>query len=158
MRLVNDLSVTAWERRHAWTSEQALALVRQALLDRQPIDGLAELRASLTIGLDSEVLDQIERGEWWLVRPEADYVEWAMPDRSFDPKVLALMQNPPAQPSRTPRIYRLVDSATGEALVQRHYLAKMNGDSNPRRTDGEGIVHFFISIEVQHLSMAVIGA
>ena len=158
MRLVNDRSMTAWQRRHAWPSEQALTLVRQALLDRQPVDGLAELRASLLIGLDSEVLDQIERGEWWLVRPEADYVEWAMPDRSFDPKVLALMQNSPAQPSRAPLIYRLVESAMGEPLVQRHYLAKVNGESNPRRTDGEGIVHFFISVEVQHLSMAVIGA
>ncbi|MHC8355989.1 hypothetical protein ACYZTL_12345 [Pseudomonas sp. LB3P81] len=157
MRLVNEVHLSDWERQHTFSSEQALDLVRQALLDRQPIEGLADLRAGLLIDLDSEVLDQIDRGEWRLVRAEADYVDWTMPERTFDPKVIELMQNPPAQPSRSPRIFRLVDSVTGEPLAQHHYLATVDGDTSPRRTDGKGFAHLFTSTGVQQISMTVIG-
>lgn len=157
MRLVNDINLSEWERQHALPSEQALELVRQALLDRQPIDGMDALRAGLLIDIDSEVLDQIEREEWWLVRPEADYANWTMPDRAFDPKVMELMQNPPAQPSRSPRNFRLVDSVTGEPLALHHYIATVDGDTAPRRTDGEGIAHLFVSVEARQISMKVIG-
>jgi hypothetical protein len=157
MRLVNERELSESERHNAWPSEQALALVREALLDGRPIEGLAELRAGLSINLDSEVLEQVERGEWWLVKAEADYVDWAMPERAFDPKVIELMQNPPVQPSRTPSVFRLRESVTGEPLAQRHYLATVDGDTSPRRTDPEGIAHLFVSNEVQHLSMKVVG-
>lgn len=128
MRLVNVIHLSEWERQHACSSEQALELVRQALLDRQPIDGLNELRMGLLIDIDSEVLDQIERGEWRLVRPEADYADWTMPDRTFDPRVMELMHNPPVQPTRSPKVFRLVDSVTGEPLAQCHYIATVEGD------------------------------
>jgi hypothetical protein len=157
MRLVNEFGLSEQERQHAWPTAQALELVRQALLDRQPIDGLDELRMGLLIDTDSEVLDQIERGEWWLVRPEADYADWVMPERAFDPKIMELMQNPPVQPSRSPRVFRLVDSVTGEPLALHHYLATVDGDTAPRRTDGEGIAHLFLSAEVQQISMKVTG-
>ncbi|WP_030128240.1 hypothetical protein [Pseudomonas sp. QTF5] len=157
MRLVNERDLSESERQHVWSSEQALDLVCQALLDRQPIEGLAELRAGLLIDLDSEVLHQIEREEWWLVRAEADYIEWTMPERAFDPKMIELMQNPPAQPSRSPRVFRLIDSVTGEPLAQRHYIATVDGDTSARRTDGEGIAHLFTSAEVQQISMKIIG-
>lgn len=157
MRLVNEFELTEWERQHAWSSEQALERVRQALLDRQPIEGLDRLRAGLLIDIDSEVLDLIERQAWRLVMPEADYTDWAMPDRAFDPKVMELMQNPPVQPSRSARIFRLVDSVTGEPLAQRHYLATVDGNTVPRRTDDEGIAHLFVSCGVQQISMAIIG-
>ena len=157
MRLVNELDLSDWERQHAYSSEQALEVLRQALLDRQPIEGLGQLRAGLLIDIDSEVLDLIERGEWRLVRPEVDYVDWKMPDRAFDPKVMELMQNPPVQPSRSPKIFRLVDSVTGDPLTQRHYIATVDGDTAPRRTDGEGIAHLFVSPGVQQISMVIIG-
>ncbi|MCP1499452.1 hypothetical protein J2Y86_004159 [Pseudomonas migulae] len=157
MRLVNEFGLSEQERQHAWPTAQALELVRQALLDRQPIDGLDELRMGLLIDTDSEVLDQIERGEWWLVRPEADYADWVMPERAFDPKIMELMQNPPVQPSRSPRVFRLVDSVTGEPLALHHYLATVDGDTAPRRTDGEGIAHLFLSAGVQQISMKVTG-
>jgi len=157
MRLVSEIALSERERQHAWSSEQAMDLVRQALLDRQPIEGLNELRASLLIDLDAEVLDQIERGEWRLVRPEADYADWKMPDRTFDPKMIELMQYPPVQPTKSPRIFRLVDSVTGESLAQRHYVVTVDGDTSPRRTDGKGIVHLFTSTEVRQISMTLIG-
>lgn len=157
MRLVNDIHLSEWERQHTCSSEQALELVRQALLDRQPFDGMDELRMGLLIDTDSEVLDQIERGEWRLVRPEADYADWKMPDRTFDPRVMELVQNPPVQPSRSPRIFRLVESVTGEPLPQRHYIATVDGDTTPRRTDGKGIVHLFTSTEVRQISITLMG-
>ena len=157
MRLVNEFDLSERERQHAWPREQALELVRQALLDRQPIDGMNELRRGVLIDIDSEVLDLIERGEWRLVRPEADYADWKMPNRAFDPRVMELMQNPPVQPSRSPKIFLLVESVTGEPLPQRHYIARVDGGTAPRRTDGAGIAHLFVSPGVQQISMAIIG-
>lgn len=157
MKLVNELDLSEWERQHAWPSEQALELVRQALQGRQLIDGMDELRAGLLIDIESEVLDSIERGEWRLVRPEADYADWVMPERTFDPKVMELMLNPPVQPSRTPRVFRLRANATGEPLALHDYIATVDGDTAPRRTDGKGIAHLFTSTGWQQISMKVIG-
>ena len=157
MRLVNEFHLSAWEREQAYSSEQALDHVRQALLDRQPIDGLEELRAGLLIDIDSEVLEQLERGSWWLVRAEADYGNWPIPVQTFDQKVIELMRNPPAQASRSPRIFRLVDSVTAEPLAQQPYIATVDGQSVQRKTDGEGITHLFTPGEVRQISMRVIG-
>jgi hypothetical protein len=157
MRLVNDFQLSAWERQHAYASEQALDLVHQALLDRQPIEGLDALRAGLLIDIDSEVLDQIERGEWWLIRAEADYGDWPIPVPTFDQKVMELMRNPPPQPTRSPSIFRLIDSETLEPLVQQPYIATVDGLTLQRKTDGEGIAHLFMPAEVRQISMRVIG-
>jgi hypothetical protein len=157
MRLVNEIHLSAWERQHAYPREQALDHVRQALLDRQSIDGLDELRAALLINIDSEVLEQIERGGWWLIRMEADLGDWVVPTPAFDQSVIELMKNPPVQPLRSPRIFRLVDSVTAEPLAQLSYLATVDGRSVQRRTDGEGIAHLFAPAGVQQISMKVIG-
>lgn len=157
MRLVSEFSLSAWERQHAYSSEQALDRVRQALQDRQPIEGLDELRAGLLIDLDSEVLDQVERGEWWLIRAEADYYDWKAPVQAFDQKVMELMRNPPVQAKRLPRIFRLVDSVSAEPLAQQRYTATVDGQAAERRTDGEGIAHLFTPAEVRQISMKVIG-
>ncbi|MCU1763845.1 hypothetical protein NTD84_29545 [Pseudomonas sp. 14P_8.1_Bac3] len=157
MRLVNEFELTDQERQHTWPREEALVLVRQALQDREPIEGLVQLRAGLLIDIDSEVLDLIERGEWRLIKPDADYAEWIMPNRAFDPKVMALMRNPPVQPSRSPTLFRLLNSATGEPLTHRNYTAAVDGVTAPRRTDGAGIAHLFLSPGVQRISMVIIG-
>jgi hypothetical protein len=157
MRLVKELHLSAWERQHAYSSEQALEHVRLALLDRQPIEGLDELRAGLLIDLDSEVLEQLESGKWWLIRAEADFGDWAVPVRSFDQTVIELMKKPPIQASRSPRIFRLVSSVTAEPLAQQRYIATVDGLTAQRRTDGEGIAHLFAPAEVQQISMEVIG-
>ncbi|NUU34064.1 hypothetical protein [Pseudomonas sp. C2B4] len=158
MKLARALYLSAWERQHAYPGEQALEHVRQALQDRQPLEGLDELRADLLFDSDIEVLEQLERGEWCLIRAEADYGNWVVPAPAFDQRVIALMNNPPVQASRTPRLFRLVDSITGEPLAQRHYLATVDGQTNERRTDGEGIAHLFASVEARQISMKVIGA
>ncbi|EXF91543.1 hypothetical protein HK44_018085 [Pseudomonas fluorescens HK44] len=157
MKLVSELYLSAWERQHAYSCEQALDLVRQALLDRQSVEGLDELRASLLIDIDSEVLQQLERGEWWLIRAEADYGDWVMPVRAFDQAIIELMKNPPVQASRSPRVFRLVASVTAEPLAQQRYVATVDGQAVQRRTDGEGIAHLFAPAEVRQISMEVIG-
>jgi hypothetical protein len=156
MRLVNEIHLSTWERQHAYPSEQALDHMRQALLDRQSIEGLDELRAGLLINIDSEVLEQVERGEWWLIRTEADFGDWVVPARTLDQRVIELMKNPPVQPSQSPRIFRLVDSVTAEPLAQQPYIATVDGQTVQRRTDGEGIAHLFAPTEVQ-ISMKIIG-
>jgi hypothetical protein len=156
MKLLRAIYLSAWELQHACASEQALDHVRQALSDRQPIEGLDELRAGLLIDIDSEVLEQLERGEWCLISTEADYGDWTVP--LFNQRVLALMKNPPEQISRVPRIFRLVDSVTGEPMVQRRYVATVDGQATERRTDVQGIAHLFLTAEAPQISMAVIGA
>ncbi|MEB0046897.1 MULTISPECIES: hypothetical protein [unclassified Pseudomonas] len=158
MRLINTFQLCAWERQQAYSSEEAVEHVRQALHDHPPIAGLDELRAGLLIDIDSEVLDQVERGEWCLIKPEADYGDWVMPVRTFDQKIMLLMKNPPVQPSRSPRIFRLVDSVTGEPLERQRYIATLDGQAVQRSTDGEGIAHLFTPDEVRQISMEVIGA
>lgn len=157
MRLVNQRGLSELEREHAYCREEAQDHVRQALVDRQPIEGLETLRAELLINIDSEVLEQLERGEWWLIRDEADFVEWLPPMRAFDPVVLEMMNNPPAQPKRSARIFRLLDSVTGEPLALSPYVATLDGDSAQRRTDELGIAHLFALAEVRRISMKVTG-
>lgn len=149
MKLVPAFALSDGERQHACSIEQALEHVGQALQDRQPIEGLAQLRASLMVDIDAEVLVALEQGDWTLVMAEADAGGWAVPVRHFDQRVLALMKNPPPQPVRTPRLFRLVESFTGEPLAQRDYLATVEGASTQRKTDGEGIAHLFLSSPVQ---------
>lgn len=153
MRLIEDFAVTEWERQHVWPCEQAVEIVREALLNRQSVEGLDQLRAGLMINLDSEVLEQIERAQWHLVRPEADYMAWKIPNRAFDPKVLAL--NPHAQPARSPQLFRLVASVTGEPFVQRRCLATVQSGASRHRTDGKGIAHLFVPTGTSGLSLQV---
>ncbi|WP_085684937.1 MULTISPECIES: hypothetical protein [unclassified Pseudomonas] len=155
MRLVHHSHLTESERPHVYPVDQALEQVCKVLLERKLLEGIDQLRAGLMINLDSEVLEQIERGEWLLLRPEADYGEWPTFRPAFDQAVLDLMNNPPAQPTRTPRIYRLVDSMTGEPLPQQAYIATVDGVPIQRRTDAGGIAHLFLADDVRQISMRI---
>lgn len=155
MRLVHHSHLTESERQHVYPVDQALERVCKVLLERQPLEGLDQLRAGLMLDLDSEVLEHIERGEWRLLRAEADYSEWPTAQAAFDQVVLDLMNNPPPQPTRTPRIYRLVDSMTGEPLPQQAYIATVDGVPTQRRTDAEGIAHLFMPDDARQISMRI---
>ncbi|WP_207849961.1 MULTISPECIES: hypothetical protein [unclassified Pseudomonas] len=155
MRLVHHWHLSETERQHVYPVDQALERVCQVLLERQPLEGLGELRAGLLIDLDSEVLDQVERGEWLLLKPQADFGHWPVAAAVFDQAVLALMNNPPAQPRRTPRIFRLVASMTGEPLAQQACIATVDGVASQRKTDAEGIAHLFAPDAVSQISMKI---
>ncbi|WP_236182381.1 MULTISPECIES: hypothetical protein [Pseudomonas] len=155
MRLVHHSHLTENERLHVYPVDQALERVCKVLLERQPLEGLDQLRAGLMLDLDSAVLEHIERGDWRLLRSEADYSEWPVAQAAFDQAVLDLMNNPPAQPTRTPRIYRLVDSMTGEPLPLQAYIATIDGVPTQRRTDAEGIAHLFMPEDAGQISMRI---
>lgn len=155
MRLVHHSHLTESERQHVFPVDQALERVCKILLERQVLEGLDQLRAGLMLDLDSEVLEQIERGDWLLLRDDADHGEWPAARAAFDQAVLDLMNNPPPQPARTPRIYRLVDSLTGEPLPQQAYIATVDGVPTQRRTDDEGIAHLFMPDDTRQVSMRI---
>ncbi|MCF4997276.1 hypothetical protein GIW70_19610 [Pseudomonas syringae] len=129
--------------------------VCQVLLERRSLEGLDELRAGLLINLDSEVLDQVERGDWLLLRMQAEFGHWPVAASVFDQTVLDLMNKPPAQQPRTPRIFRLVDSMTGEPLAQQAYVATIDGVASQHQTDAAGIAHLFASEDVRQISLKI---
>ncbi|WP_406228176.1 hypothetical protein ACI7YU_03045 [Pseudomonas siliginis] len=155
MRLVRELSLTDHERQHVCGVEEALEHVSSLLSMRQPLEGLDQLRAGLMINLDSEVLAQIEQGEWSLIKAEADYGYWQGAEAVFHQAVLELMNNPPEQPTRTARIFRLVDSVTGQPLPAQAYIATIDGIPSQRRTDAQGIAHLFTDDQVPQLSLRI---
>lgn len=155
MRLVRELNLTDDERQHAYPLEQALEHVSRILRTREFLEGLDQLRAELMINLDSEALAHIELGEWRLIKAEADYGRRSVTEAVFEQAVLELISNPPEQPTRTARIFRLVDSVTGEALPQQAYIATVDGVPSQRRTDAQGIAHLFTSDQVRQLSLRI---
>nr|WP_279309573.1 hypothetical protein [Pseudomonas koreensis] len=153
--MVHYSHLTENERSHVYPVDQALERICQVLLEQQFLEGLDQLRAGLMLDLDSEVLEQIEHGEWLLLRAQADYGEWPAAQAAFDQAVQDLKNNPLAQPTRTPRIYRLVDSMTGEPLPQQDYIATVDGVPIQRRTDAEGIAHLFLADDVRQVFMRI---
>jgi len=146
MKLIRYLYPSSSELKHAYSTEEAHDLVEQALERREDIEGMDELRRHLMINLDSEVLDQIGRGEWLLIKPEAYYFSWAQFDKSVrkqlrDHRVMELMKTPPPQEQRQRQIFRVTDSQTGEPLINRSYIAIVEGETSKRRTDVIGIAH-----------------
>ncbi|MHA3738013.1 hypothetical protein ACXR0M_20390 [Pseudomonas sp. Eth.TT006] len=158
MRLVHHWHLSESDRPHVYPVDQALERVCQVLLERQPLEGLDDLRAGLLIDLDSEVLDQVERGEWLLLKSQAEFGHWPVAAAVFEQAVQDLLNNPPVQPRRTPRIFRLVESMTGEPLVQQACIVKVDGVPSQRKTDAEGITHLFAADAVRQISMKIFSA
>ena len=90
MRLVYHANLSEADRQHVYPQDQALERVCQALLERRALEGLDELRSGLMINLDSEVLDQIERGDWLLLKSQAEFGQWPVAAAMFDHAVLEL--------------------------------------------------------------------
>ncbi|QAX83121.1 hypothetical protein C2E19_04365 [Pseudomonas sp. DTU12.3] len=155
MRLVCHAHLSEADRQHVYPQDQALERVYQALLERCPLDGLDELRSGLMINLDSEVLGEVERGDWLLLRSRAEFGQWPVAASIFDQAVLELMNNPPAQPIRTPQIFRLVDSMTGEPLPQQAYTATVDGVPSQRKTGAAGIAYLFTPEDVRQISLKI---
>lgn len=155
MRLVYHADLSEADRQHVYPQDQALERVCQALLERRTLEGLDELRSGLMINLDSEVLEQIERGAWLLLKSQAEFGQWPVAASIFDHAVLELMNNPPAQPTRAPQIFRLVESMTGEPLTQQAYTATVDGVPSQRKTDAAGIAHLFTPEDVRQISLKI---
>jgi hypothetical protein len=146
MKLIRYLYPSSSELKHAYPTEEAHDLVTQALEHREDIEGMDELRRHLMINIDSEVLDQIERGEWLLIKPEAYYFDWTQFDKSvsaqlFEHRVMELMYPPPVIEKKYGHVFLVTNSETGKPLVSRSYIATVDGEDSFHRTDSKGLAH-----------------
>lgn len=76
MQLLSHRYLINSQREFAYPPEEAVVLVRRALANGQDINGLNELRQWLPLNWDSEVLLQIELGNWLLLRHGAQTFFW----------------------------------------------------------------------------------
>lgn len=71
MRLIHRRKLKIGEDKYGYPPAEAIVLIKRASARYQRIEGLAELRRELMINLDHFVWQEIERGEWLLIKPEA---------------------------------------------------------------------------------------
>jgi hypothetical protein len=77
MLLLSHRYLTNDQRSFAYPPHEAVKLVSRALANGQDINGLNDLRAWLPINRDSEILEQIKKGQWVLLRRGARAFRWA---------------------------------------------------------------------------------
>lgn len=118
MRLVRLRDLKVGDRKHVYAPAEALNHVKKALGSHQKIEGLEELRRGLMINLDHYVWQQIERGEWLLIKPEARSFDWTHFEKeAAHQRVMASMSNPPPQVRPPQLIFCMIDSETAELIV-----------------------------------------
>ncbi|WP_297845229.1 hypothetical protein [Pseudomonas sp.] len=158
MRLVHCRKLKMGDEKYVYPPAEAIALIKSAVARYQKIEGLAELRRGLMINLDHMVWQQIERGEWLLIKPEARSFDW----KDFEPearhrRMLAAMENPPPQITPAKLIFRLFDSETAEFIFSRKYFGKFDGESGERRVDAQGFGTFPVISKKASLSVRLGG-
>ena len=159
MRLVHRRKLKMGDEKYVYPPAEAIALIKSALARYQRIEGLAELRRGLMINLDHLVWQQIERGEWLLIKPEARSFDW----KDFEPearhrRMLAAMENPPPQPKPLVLIFRATDSETAEWIISRKYIASLDGTKDSRKIDDQGIGYVPLSSKRVGVSMCLVGS
>jgi hypothetical protein len=161
VKLISALYPSLSELKHTCPVDEALHIVKQHLESGADIDGMESLRNVLMLPFDSEVMKQVESGEWLLVRDEAYYFDGGQIDKSvgaklFEHRVMELMKAPPPQEKPPRRIFRVTDSQTGEPLIDRSYIATVEGEKSKRRTDVIGIAHIPAPSEGAKISLHVL--
>jgi hypothetical protein len=139
MRLVHRRNLKVGEDKYVYFPAEALKQVKTTLARYQKVEGLAELRRGLMVNLDHFVWQQIERGEWLLIKHEARSFDW----KHFEPqarhqRMIAALENPPPQVKPPSLIFRANDSETGEPIIKRRYFAHFDGQHGDRRIDTQG--------------------
>ena len=143
MKLISGRDPLPEESRNAYPPEEARELVRRSLGEPEPIRGVEELRQGLMLDTDSQVLSQVESGEWLLVKPEACYFDQShIAMETKERRVAELVRSPPPQP-QPPRqtLFRLVDSETWEPFSHRRFASWITGERSEIRTDAAGVIH-----------------
>jgi hypothetical protein len=158
MRLVHRRNLKKGEDKYLYTPAEALKEIKTALFRYQKIEGMAELRRGLLINLERYVWQQIERGEWLLIKPEARSFDW----KHFEPearhqRMMEALANPPPQPKPPSLIFRVFDSETGETIIKRNYFAKFDGQQGGRRIDTQGFGTLPVSSKRGNISVQLGG-
>ena len=159
MKLVHRRKLKMGDEKYVYPPAEAIALVKRAVASYQRIEGLVELRRGLMINLDRLVWQQIERGEWLLIKPEASSFDW----KDFEPearhrRIMAAMENPPPQPKPLVLIFRATDSETAEWIISRKYIASLDGTKDSRKIDDLGIGYVPLSSKRVRVSMCLVGS
>ena len=142
MKLISSLYASSWELKHAFSPEEARNVVQQHLGGGQKIEGLQQLRSALMLNFDSQVVQQVEEGEWLLIKPEASCFNWGQFEGAArEQRVMELMQHPIVQPKPAVQVLQMIRSETLEPLVSRRYTAIIDGASELRSVDALGITH-----------------
>ncbi|UVJ44007.1 hypothetical protein NVV94_26425 [Pseudomonas sp. LS1212] len=76
MKLIHRNQLRPEERPYIYPTAEAVALVKHALNFRQDINGLKGLRRTSMLNYDPEVLKQVQRGEWLLIKRDAKAFDW----------------------------------------------------------------------------------
>lgn len=144
MKLISSLYPSPWEVKHAYAPEEAADLVKQHFDSGQNIDGMDQLRSYLMLNFDSEVLKQVESGEWLPIKEEAYYFDWRQFDKNvsrqlLDHKVMELMYPRPVPEKKYGHVFRVTNSETGEPLRCRTFVAIVDGKRSLHATDIQGL-------------------
>jgi hypothetical protein len=157
MRLVHRRNLKKGEDKYVYPPDEALKQIKTALFRYQKIEGLAELRRGLMINLDHYVWQEIERGEWLLIKPEARSFDWAHFERAArDQRMWAAYENPPPQPKPLQLIFRAIESKTGDRIASQKYITRVDGIRDWRRIDGQGISHIPLPSKKAKVSVCLI--
>ncbi|MEB0041651.1 MULTISPECIES: hypothetical protein [unclassified Pseudomonas] len=160
MKMVSALYPSSSELKHACSVGEALSIVRQYLDGRAEIEGVDVLRHGLMLPFDSEVLKQVESGEWLLIMDEAycfdaGEIHNSVGAKMFDHRVKELMNPPRNEKKRYGFIFRVINFETRESLIGRPYIAKVVGEIIEGQTDGEGLVHVLAPSDSVPISIRV---
>ena len=145
MKLISALYPSLSEVKHTCPVDEALDIVKQHLERGADIDGMEPLRNVLMLPFDSEVMKQVESGEWLLVRDEAYYFDRGQIDKSvgaklFEHRVMELMNPSPGAKKSYGCIFKVISFDSREPLIERPYIAMVSGKIIEGRTDSEGRV------------------
>ena len=161
MKLVRNEYLSARTLKFAYPTDEALAIVEQALRNCQDIEGLESLRSSLFTHLDHAVLQAVQEGRWLLINRDEENFDWADFEKTVSRKLLearseALMKNPPPQPRRECLVFRVVDSETAEPLLNQHCIAAFEGQQEKRKIDALGIAYLLDQTRALKLSVQLL--
>ena len=142
MKLVSARYASSRERQQAFSSQEAMTWIRQQSGLGPLIESPGQPGRFLRLNLGGEALQQVESGEWLLLKPEVYCFDWGQFEPSMrEQRAMALIHSPPPQPEKAVRVVRVVDSETAEWLVNRRCVTTVEGEQGRRRTDGLGITH-----------------
>lgn len=150
MKLISAHYPLPEELEHAYSPEEASALVRDSLRQRRDIPGLQALRAEHTTVFDTDIVNQVKNGKWLLVKDEAYYFDWGQFDEparqaQFEQRVQQLMKSPPKTDStvRYGQIFKVVNSETNGNLAFRSFIAVIDGQEISGSTDLNGMASIY---------------
>lgn len=135
-----------WERDFAYSTDEALSLMKGTFKDSCPMTGLNKLRRTLALNFDLEVSNKLRQREWLLIKDDAYWFDWGTFEKDFQEQQLTqactkLIASPPVQPTKSPFEFAVIDSETNEPLLQRKCDFRPDGAAVERKTDKEGLTY-----------------